>query len=98
MAAKKQENTWGQALADGRLRKSLQESSAARREREPIYKGRDAKLLKEFGLTPMSPTVLPLPGNTFVIHLRDLTTEQARAILKTALEVGVNLEKGRGTP
>ena len=31
MAAKKQENTWGQALADGRLRKSLQESSAARR-------------------------------------------------------------------
>jgi hypothetical protein len=93
MAAKKRENTWGEALADGRLRKSLQESSAARR-KEPPYTGRDKKLLKEFGLTPMSPAVLPCPGNTFVVQLRDLTEEQARAILKAAREVGVDLEKG----
>jgi hypothetical protein len=59
------------------------------------YTGADAKLLKEFGLTPMCDVVLPGLQGRFVVRFRSLTEEQARAILRAARDAGALEGQGR---
>ncbi len=53
----------------------------------------DKRLMEEFGITDSSRLLIPLEGEQcFAIKLDKLTEEQARAVLKAAVESGVDIK------
>lgn len=57
------------------------------------FKEADKRLMEEFGITDSSRLLIPLEGeHCFAIRLDKLTEEQARAILKTAVDNGVDIK------